>query len=211
MQSEYVSAAARPEWSSPTARADEAPAWYCARTKPKNEHIAAANVRVNLGLEVFHPRLRSKQRTYRGVIRLVTEPLFPGYIFVRCVLEQSIDQLRHTSGISSIVNFGKRIPAVPEAAMAELQECFGTEEMLDYDKHPAVGDGVRIYAGAFFGMQAVVLRSWPAKRRVQILLDILGRPTPLEMDSSLVQLENKPMAELLPVLAAPGAAVAAAW
>ena len=211
MQAEDVSLVARSEWTSAATGAGDAPSWYCARTKPKNEHIAAANVRVNLGLEVFHPRLRSKQRTYRGVVRLVTEPVFPCYIFVRCVIDESIDHLRHTSGISSIVNFGRRIPRVPEAAIAELQECFGTEEMLDFDKHPAVGDGVRIYAGAFFGMQAVVLRSWPAKRRVQILLDILGRPTPLEVDSSLVQLENKPMAELLPVLAAPRPAIAAAW
>jgi len=33
----------------------ESPAWYCARTKPKHEHIAAANLRKNLNLEVFIP------------------------------------------------------------------------------------------------------------------------------------------------------------
>ena len=60
-------------------------AWYCARTKPKHEHIAAANVRQNLGLEVFHPRLRMERATQRGVMRVV-EPLFPCYIFIRCVL-----------------------------------------------------------------------------------------------------------------------------
>jgi len=209
MQTEDVSLLARPELPSHTAGAGDASAWYCARTKPKNEHIAAANVRVNLGLEVFLPRLRSKQRTCRGVVRTVTEPVFPGYIFVRCEIGQCIDQLRHTSGISSIVNFGKRIPSVPETAIVELQECFGMEDLLDFDKHPAVGDGVRLYAGAFFGIQAVVLRSWPARRRVQVLLDILGRPTPLEVDSSEVQVENKSMAELLPILAASQVAFAA--
>ena len=186
------------------------PAWYCARTKPKNEHIAAANVRRNLGLEVFHPRLQSEQTTCHGVIRHIREPLFPGYIFVRCVMEESLDPIRHTSGISSIVNFGQRIPEVPEAVIGELQECFGVEEMLALNKEPSVGDGVTLCAGAFFGMQAVVLRAWPAKRRVQILLDILGRPTPIEVDSSLVQMQNKPMAELLPALAAPYAMYAAA-
>src|SRR6266536_1508852 len=29
-------------------------AWYCARTKPKHEHIVAAGLKRNLGLEVFH-------------------------------------------------------------------------------------------------------------------------------------------------------------
>ncbi len=191
-------------------RETSAPAWYCARTKPKNEHIAAANLRRNLGLEVFHPRLRSEKTTCRGVIKRVTEPLFPGYIFVRCVIEGSIDQIRHTTGISSLVSFGQKIPTVPEMVIAELQECFGVEEMLAIDKQPCAGDGVTLCAGAFFGMQAVVLRSWPAKRRVQILLDILGRPTPMEVDSSLVTLESKPVADWLPALAAAEEAYAVA-
>jgi hypothetical protein len=67
---------------------------------------------------------------------------------------------------------------------------------------PGAGDGVTLCAGVFFGMQAVVLRAWPAKRRVQILLDILGRPTPMEVDTSLVSLERKSVSELLPTLAA---------
>jgi transcriptional antiterminator RfaH len=178
-------------------------AWYCARTKPKSEHIAAANLRRRLGLEVFHPRLQSEKTTWRGVIKRVMEPLFPGYVFVRCVIEDSADQIRHTAGVSSIVNFGQRVPKVPESVIGELQECFGAEEMLAVDKQPSAGDGVTLCAGVFFGMQAVVLRAWPAKRRVQILLDILGRPTPIEVDTSLVSLERKPVAELLPTLAVP--------
>ena len=60
------------------------PGWYCARTKPKHEHIAAAGVVSRLDLEVVCPRLRVERPTRRGVVRLL-EPLFPGYLFVRCV------------------------------------------------------------------------------------------------------------------------------
>jgi hypothetical protein len=52
-------------------------------------------------------------------------------------------------------------------------------------------------------MQAVVLRAWPAKRRVEILLEILGRPTPMEVDCNLLTLERRSVAEFVPVLAAP--------
>ena len=79
-------------------------AWYCARTKPKHEHIAAANVRRNLGLEVFHPRLRVERATRRGLVHLV-EPLFPCYIFVRCEIEKTLNEIRYSNGISSIVHF----------------------------------------------------------------------------------------------------------
>ena len=178
-------------------------AWYCARTKPKHEHIAAANLRRNLGLEVFNPRLRSERATFRGVIKRVTEPLFPCYVFVRCALEERLDQVRHTSGISSMVHFGGRIPEVPEPVIEELRACFGTEESLDVDTCPGPGDGVTLTSGAFFGMQAVVLRAWPAKRRVEVLLEILGRPTPMEVDCNRLTLERRSVAGFVPVLAAP--------
>ena len=178
-------------------------AWYCARTKPKHEHIAAATLRRDLGLEVFNPRLRSERATFRGVIKRVTDPLFPCYIFIRCALEERLDQVRHTSGISSIVHFGGRIPEVPEAVIQELRACFGTEEALDVDTCPGPGDGVTVNSGAFFGMQAVVLRAWPAKRRVEILLEILGRQTPMEVDSNLLTLERRCVAAFVPELAAP--------
>ena len=106
-------------------------AWYCAKTKPKHDHIAAANLRKNLGLEVFSPRLRSEQMTTRGVIKNITEPVFPGYVFVRCALEEHLDQIRHMSGLSGIVNFGGRIPTVPAEVLEDLRTCFGAEEVLN--------------------------------------------------------------------------------
>jgi transcriptional antiterminator RfaH len=176
--------------------------WYCARTKPKNEHIASAHIRKNLGLEVFNPALRREQRTVRGVVKRVTEPLFPCYIFVRCVIGERLDQIRHTSGVSSIVNFGQRIPVIPEPVILELQQYFGTEEPLPVDTCPRPGDEVTLTTKAFFGMDAVVLQSWPAKRRVQVLLDILGRPTKLDVDCGNLTLHQHTAASFVPALAA---------
>src|SRR5215471_9001247 len=86
--------------------------WYCARTQPKHEHIAAARLSKQLGLEIFHPRLRLERATRRGVVRVV-EPLFPCYLFVRCRLDERINDIRYVSGISSLVHFGSKIPVVP--------------------------------------------------------------------------------------------------
>src|SRR5690242_6562371 len=97
------------------------PAWYCARTKPKHEHIAAGSLRSRLGLEVFNPRLRLERSTSRGVVRII-EPLFPCYIFGRCELEDSLDQIRFVTGISSLVHFGQRIPSVADQVIEELRE-----------------------------------------------------------------------------------------
>jgi transcriptional antiterminator RfaH len=177
--------------------------WYCARTKPKHEHIAAANVGMRLGLEVFLPRLRLERTTQRGVVRVV-EPLFPCYIFVRCVLENCFDEMKHVPGISSLVHFGKRIPAVPESAIAELRQCFESEQPMDMEDAVKPGAEVRITDGVFRGFSGMVVRSLSAGQRIQILLDFLGRVTLAEVDRKSLQAENPRMADLLPLLASPG-------
>jgi transcriptional antiterminator RfaH len=179
----------------------ESPAWYCARTKPKHEHIAAANVRKNLKLEVFNPRLRLERATRRGVVRSV-EPLFPCYIFVRCLIEEKMNDIQHINGISSLVRFGERIPKVEDSIIEDLQKYFEAEEPLMVEDSLVPADEVIIADGAFAGMQAKVLRVMPATRRVQILLDILGGPTSVEVDRASVVSGKDTMAARVPVLAA---------
>ena len=175
-------------------------AWYCARTKPKHEHIAAANVRKNLELEVFHPRLRLERATRRGVVRVI-EPLFPCYIFVRCVYGEIFNEIRYTTGISTLVHFGDRIPTIADSVIEELRECFEQEEPMLVEDRLLPGDEVVLGDGAFVGIRAFVLRVLTARQRVQVLLDILGRPTTVEVDRSTVSLETRSMAGLVPLLA----------
>jgi len=176
------------------------PSWYCARTQPKHEHIAAASLGRKLGLEVFHPRLRIERATRRGVVRVV-EPLFPCYIFVRCPNTQLFDDIRYVTGISSLVKFGERIPTVPDHVVDELRLCFGAEEALSVEDRLCPGAEVTVADGAFMGSKAVVVRLLPAKQRVQILLDFLGRTTLAEVDRSSVSVENRCLADLMPSLA----------
>ena len=174
-------------------------AWYCARTKPKHEHIAAANVRRHMGLEVFNPRLRMERATRRGVVRSV-EALFPCYVFVRC-FDTVLSDIRYISGISSLVHFGERVPPVPDSVIEELKRCFDNEEPLAVEDRLVPGAEVSVAEGAFRGFQAIVLRMLPARRRVQILLDILGRQTLVEVDRQTLILEDRRMVDLMPSLA----------
>jgi len=175
-------------------------AWYCARTKPKHEHIVAAGLKRNLGLEVFHPRLRMERPTRRGVVRVV-EPLFPCYVFVRCNISECLDGVRYVNGVSSLVHFGDRIPVVPDHVVEELRQCFETQELLDVEEHLRPGTEVTVGEGAFHGFNGIVLKVLPAKQRVQILLDFLGRTTLAEVDRKSLVVENRSMADMMPSLA----------
>jgi transcriptional antiterminator RfaH len=176
-------------------------AWYCARTKPKHEHIAAANLRKHLQLRVFHPRLQIKRNTRRGVVQVI-ESLFPSYIFVHCQLGEQQDEIRYCHGISSLVHFGRDIPQVPDGIIRELQACFENQDLLTVEARLVPGDEVTVVTGAFSGMQACVLRNLPARSRVQILLDILGRSTQVEVERNMVVLVRNTLADWAPILAA---------
>jgi len=175
-------------------------AWYCERTQPKHEHIAAANLIRSLGLEVFHPRLRIERATRRGAVRVI-EPLFPCYVFVRCDLDQRLDEIRYVNGISSLVHFGHRIPIVPDEVIEELRQCFEAEEPMAVDERLKPGTEVTVAEGALLGSHGVVVRTLPAKHRVQILLDFLGRTTVAEVERSALTVMDRSLADLLPGLA----------
>jgi transcriptional antiterminator RfaH len=180
---------------------ERVPAWYCVRTKPKHEHIASANLARHLALEIFCPRLRLERSTRRGLVR-VLEPLFPCYMFVRCVLEDKLDDLRYTNGVCSLVNFGGRVAAVPDDVIAGLRAYFADEAILAVKDELQPGAEVVVAGGAFEGMRASVLRVLPARQRVQVLLDILGRPTAVEVERAFVALERNNLADWVPFMAA---------
>ncbi len=176
------------------------PAWFSAWTKPKHEHIAAAGLRRNLGLEVFLPQLQFKKVTRQGW-RQVTEPLFPGYIFVRCVVEERINEIQYINGIKRLVHFGGKIPSIPDPIIEELQKHFEADSVVTIEDSLSPGDEVSVAGGPFAGMNACVLRTLPARQRVQILLEILGRPTTVEVGRHLLVVKRNTLADLVPFLA----------
>ena len=166
------------------------PAWFCIRTQHKHEHIAAASLRKDLGLETFLPRLRFKRSTQRGPVWF-TEALFPNYLFARFSLASRLLAVQHARGVRDIVHFGQRWPAVPDPVIASLQSALGPAEVhvLGDDLQP--GQFVEIAGGVFHGLSAVVLRVMASQERIAVLLDFLGRQTPVELPlTAVVPLRN---------------------
>jgi len=175
-------------------------AWYCARTQPKHEHIAACGLRSRLGLEVFSPRLRMERATQRGVVKVI-EPLFPCYIFVRCDLAERLLAIRYVTGVSSLVHFGQRIPSISDEVIEELRQCFELDQPMSVENQFRPGTEVTVAEGPFLGSSGIVVQVLPARQRVQILLDFLGRTTLTEVEGKSLTVEDKRMADVLPALA----------
>jgi transcriptional antiterminator RfaH len=155
-------------------------AWFCLRTQPKHEHIAAGHLRQIPEVEAFLPRIRFRRKTRQGAV-WVTEALFPNYLFARFDWQTSLRRVNHARGVSGVIHFGERWPTVPDEVIQELQTLFGEKELHVISAEPAVGESVKIVGGVLHGLSAIVTQIVPARERVTVLLDFLGRPTTVEL------------------------------
>jgi len=166
--------------SSLPAQLESRPAWFCIRSHRRSEHIAAANLRKLSDVQVVNPRIRFRRNTARGPA-WVTEAMFPTYLFARFEWRGSLDLVRHTFGVAGVVHFGEFWPVVPDGVIAELRELVGEEEVRLVESSLNVGDEIEVAAGAFEGFRGIVARVLPARDRVAVLLDFLGRQTAVEL------------------------------
>jgi transcriptional antiterminator RfaH len=170
--------------ASPSAVGAEKCPWYCLRAQPKHEHIAAAHLRKLESVSVC-PRVRFKRATRQGLV-WVTEAMFPGYLFAGFDLAEMHRQVRYTDGVSGIVQFGDRYPTIEKDALKRLRVHTGSVEIKELKYDLTEGDQVKIVDGPFSGLDAVVTRALPARMRIQVLLDFLGRKIEAEVDGSSV-------------------------
>lgn len=159
--------------------ASTAPVWACIRSHPKHEHIAAAQLSHVPGVEVFNPQLRLERQTRRGRMRS-TESLFVNYLFARFAVETSLERVRHTPSVKTVLQFGQRIATIPDDVIEELRQTLLEHAETVFTDAPLEGDEAEISDGPFQGEKGIIVRVLPARERVEILLDVLGRPLPTE-------------------------------
>jgi len=163
----------------PTARIR---AWFCVRTRPKSEHIAAAHLRDLDQVEVFNPRIRFRRPRGRHQM-WVTEALFPGYVFARFNWHERLKAVHYTNGVTGIVHFGEQWPIIDDSIIREWQSALGQEELALCEDLPQPGEDVLITTGAFKGLLAQVVRVSNAQKRIAVLMEFLGQQVQLDLNS----------------------------
>jgi transcriptional antiterminator RfaH len=160
-------------------------AWYCLQAKHKREHIAAAHLRQLKGVIVFCPRLRFRRQTRTGAA-WVTEALFPSYLFAKFDFVRMQRAVGYAHGVRSIVRFANHYPTIDEITVAQLSQHVGEGQIKVIDYEPLRGENVKVAEGAFAGLDAVVTQILPARDRVRVLMDFLGRKVEAELKRAAV-------------------------
>src|SRR5256885_9241436 len=153
----------------------ETPIWFCLKTQPKHEHLAATALRRQMNVACFSPRLRFRKATRRGVVWFV-EAMFPGYLFAEFIYSELHRRVEDVRGARGLVEFGDYIATIDADTIVALKEQAGEDETVTVDPDIKVGQSVRIAGGPLRGLEAVVTRVLPAGERIKVLLELLGGP-----------------------------------
>jgi len=161
------------------------PFWFCLKAQPKREHLAATALRRQFHIECVSPRLRFRKLTRRGPVWFV-EAMFPGYLFAKFVYSTQHRSVESSHGVRGIVRFGQRLATLPENTVIALQSKTGAEEVVTIDPSLKIGQPVHIVEGPFQGLEVVVTQVLPAKERIRVLLEFLGRSMEMEVAAEKV-------------------------
>lgn len=146
--------------------------WYAINTKPHQERVAEQNLQ-RLEVETFCPMIQER-KIIRRKNRVLTSPLFPGYLFANFSLQRQYRSVVYARGVKKVIAFGS-IPAVVDKALIDairnrLQDgCF-----MSSNAEFKPGQLVRIQEGPLHGLEAIFEKEMTGSQRAVLLLRALS-------------------------------------
>jgi transcriptional antiterminator RfaH len=160
--------------------------WYVIRAKPRRERYVSEQLN-RQGLEVFFPAVKVHPVNPRAARE---RAYFPGYLFVHLDLEAvGVNKLRWMPAAVGLLEFGGEPAVVPEALVAQLRKRIANIQAAGglVFADLAAGDSVEITSGPFAGYEAIFDLRLRGSDRVRVLLDLLRRQVPLELDAGSIR------------------------
>ena len=112
--------------------------------------------------------------------------MFPGYVFCQPAAAQ-IDRVAATNGVAGFVRFGDAPASVRPEVIGYLRARASSDGLIRLDQS-FNGREVTIVEGPLRGLSAVIQGRTTARQRVLVLLDLLQRPTRLELPDRWLRL-----------------------
>ncbi len=120
-----------------------------------------------------------------GVQKEKSKKMFPGYILVEMVMsDEAWYIVRNTPGVTGFIGFfgkgAKPTPLLPQ----EIDRVLANMGMsrIDAESEMKKGDKVSIIDGPFKGMEGVIDSVDLENKRLNVLIDLFGQETPVEVE-----------------------------
>jgi transcription antitermination factor NusG len=158
-------------------------AWWAVYTQHQHEK-SVAEMLSGKGFEVFLP-LHESTRRWKDRQKVLSLPLFPGYVFVRGVLTRRL-QVVTTPGIHMILSRGEQIEVIPEAEIDAIRRAVLGSYRIEPHPFLKIGERVRVTRGSLEGVEGILVRKKNLYRLV-LSVEMLAQSVGVEVAASDVE------------------------
>ncbi len=159
--------------------------WYAVQTRSNMEQCVVGEL-VGKGIENFYPAY-DELHQWADRKKLVTKPLFPGYVLIRCASSsQAKLRVLQTHGVVRILGSGRQSEPIPD------EQVMGVQQMLASGKpcfpHPFLRAGarVRVRRGPLKNLIGTLVRIKQHTRLV-LSVDLIAQSVATEVDMNDVE------------------------
>ncbi|MCL4542870.1 MAG: transcription termination/antitermination protein NusG [Deltaproteobacteria bacterium] len=152
------------------------------------ERIASSGFKKYFG-DIIIPKEDVIEKNIKGGKKKVKRKFFPGYIFINMnVNTDSWHLLKGTPKVTGFVGDQLNPTAVDESEMGKI-----IAQITEGIKRPKAkiefskGDNVKITEGPFSGFNGIIDDIKLDKSKIEVLVSIFGRATPVELDFTQVE------------------------
>ena len=155
-------------------------AWWALYTSHRHEKAVARMLQAK-EFDVFLPLYQSLRR-WTDRHKMLSLPLFPGYVFVRGGLNRRLEVVT-TPGVQMILFYGEHVAIIPEVEIQAIQKML--EGPYHAEPHPYLkcGERVRVKRGSLEGIEGILVRKKNLYRLV-LSVDLLARSVAVEIDAA---------------------------
>ncbi|HEY3267601.1 MAG TPA: transcription termination/antitermination protein NusG [Armatimonadota bacterium] len=170
--------------------------WYAIHTYSGHENKVATNIQrradsLGMGEKIRRTFIPMEQeiKVVNGKPRTVNKKVFPGYVLIEMVLDDSTWHLvKNTTGVTGFISSGN--PPVPVALQQhEVQRI--VRELEEGPQKPKVefqkGDVVRVLSGPFADLTGKIDEVNLDRQKLRVLIELFGRDTPVELEFPQVE------------------------
>ena len=170
--------------------------WYVVHTQTGYEARAKASIESRIKEKGFEDHFGEVLIPTENVVELVkgqkqttAQKFFPSYIFVQMHLtKETWHIIKGSMKVTGFVGNSTNPPPVPDHEVQKI-----TKQMtvgVDKPRHKVSfrsGESVHVKEGPFSNFNGIVEEVHPEKGTVKVLVNIFGRPTPVELDFAQIE------------------------
>ena len=168
--------------------------WYVVHTASGHEARVSETLRqrvetMNLQKNVFELLIPTQDRVIirGGKKATVKEKIFPGYLIVKMILDDSTWLVvRTTAGVTGFVGTGNKPSPLSDLEVANILK-FISAPAPRFKTKFSVSEAIKITDGPFTDFLGTISELDEERGKVKVLVSIFGRETPVELDFLQIQ------------------------